>query len=308
MHNIWPFLRFKIKDKIKADIKTDPSLAKKIGLDKVHNVRERVEILNKEALKYKPVYEKEFQSFLDGQLTIIRKKDKWECPEALLVQGVCTVEWNCTQSDWESFCGGQLKAATNVKEDDQAVFLISIVLLGSTITADIYSHFRLMRQVSVFWKCVLALQAIIAINVCSINALCAAGQTDPVDILMTTTGLLVLNELDDIVGYVFTKYAHIEGEDFVNEKLNDGVESQDESFAAVLSFPHFFFVGYYTAWIVGIVDWKHPLEGYDFLRYWNPYSIIFFPVVLCIAYVIYYKPWIKSKELDEGTVQLLDKE
>jgi hypothetical protein len=43
----------------------------------------------------------------------------------------------------------------------------------------------------------------IAVNIASLNASLTAGQETPVDILMNSMGLLVINDMDNIFGSMF---------------------------------------------------------------------------------------------------------
>lgn len=77
------------------------------------------------------------------------------------------------------------------------------LLLALTVTSDVFEHIMVLRQVPLFWKLLLICQCLIATNICFLNASITASNSNPVDILMNSTGLLVLNDMDNIVFLIF---------------------------------------------------------------------------------------------------------
>ena len=129
----------------------------------------------------------------------------------------------------------------------------------------------------------LILQCLIAIYIGTLNAQNAAGQGNAIDILMNSTGLLVLNDMDNVVGVLFN-LQNSQDEDAFKEKI----KRRDIIFAQVITFPHLVFVTAYSLWFLGIIEFSHPLFGQELLTIYNPYSYVFFPLIVLIFYVYWY--------------------
>lgn len=149
--------------------------------------------------------------------------------------------------------------ASTIKVENKPAWLAGVSILGITITADLYDHLLVMRQVPFFFKILLVIQCIIAVNIAILNASLTAGQATPVDILMNSMGLLVINDMDNIFGSIFLILRSKEEEE--EDLLGDGIEHRDKVFARWLSFPHFFLVFIYTLWFMGAFQFSHPEKG-----------------------------------------------
>ena len=38
----------------------------------------------------------------------------WDCPSVLVIEGKCEAKWNCSLTEWETYCGDQMKLSTIV--------------------------------------------------------------------------------------------------------------------------------------------------------------------------------------------------
>lgn len=123
-----------------------------------------------------------------------------------------------------------------------------------------------------------------------------AGQGTPVDILMNSMGLLVLNDMDNIFAQLFilqkphkTKEEVVEGEEEEEgDLLADGVQQIDIVFSKSLTNPHLLLVLFYALWFTAVFQFNDPEQAISVLVWFNPYSIIVFPVILFIWYSICY--------------------
>jgi hypothetical protein len=93
--------------------------------------------------------------------------------------------------------------ATTIAPHCKPAFIASVIILSATISNDINEHLLILRQVSLPWKVLVICQILVCVYICVLNASNAAGQDDAVDILMNSTGLLVLNDMDNIVAAMF---------------------------------------------------------------------------------------------------------
>ena len=67
---------------------------------------------------------------------------------------------------------------------------------------------------------------------------------------MNSVGLLVLNDMDNIVAQLYLLLRNKKSED--DDLLADNVEFHDKVFARWLAFPHILFVVYYAMWFMGV--------------------------------------------------------
>lgn len=227
--------------------------------------------------------EQDIPLVLDAMIEKIYTHNNWLCYEQLQVGGKCELRWNCSLTEWNNFCSEQMTFATTMESSSKPSWVASMIILGSVITADIYEHLSVMRKVPLFWKLLLLVQCNIAIGIATLNASIAAGQDNVVDILMNSTGLLILNDLDNLIGQLFIFGEEDGGEDFMAK-----IRTRDKSYALILSFPHLLFVFYYMLMFTGVFQFEHPMKGLQTIIYWNPYSIYFFPPIVVLAYGLFF--------------------
>lgn len=111
---------------------------------------------------------------------------------------------------------------------------------------------------------------------------------------MNSTGLLVLNDMDNIVAAIFMlQYDPTEHDESL--KMEDKIQHRDKLFAKFLTFPYLLFTAIYTIWFLGVFQPDDPSVGFLTLILWNPYSIIFFPIICFSLYIFFYKK--KCKKL-----------
>lgn len=126
-----------------------------------------------------------------------------------------------------------------------------------------------------------------------------AGQSTPVDILMNSMGLLVLNDMDNIFGQLFQLlYEKSSGSEEEEEKeeedeedgdlLADNTKPRDRVFARWLTLWHLFVIIFYGMWFTKIFQFENPETTLRQLILFQPYSPIVFPVILTIWYWICY--------------------
>ena len=84
-------------------------------------------------------------------------------------------------------------------------------LLAFSLTSDCCHHLMYLQRASLIFKIKIVLQIVIAMNVCFLNAILAAGQGNGFDILMNSMALMTLNDIDDIIAQL---YAIISGINF----------------------------------------------------------------------------------------------
>ena len=78
-----------------------------------------------------------------------------------------------------------------------------MIVLTFVVTNEVIKTLQFMRAASAFFKLLIILQVIIAINICFVNALLAAAQKTGINMLMSSLGMLFLNDLDNIVARLF---------------------------------------------------------------------------------------------------------
>ena len=96
-----------------------------------------------------------------------------------------------------------MKFATTVTTGNKVPWATSIIILGATVLSDVYDHLSVIRHVPFIFKLMLILQSLIAIYICMLNAFITAGQAHALDILMKASALLVLNDMDNVIGAFF---------------------------------------------------------------------------------------------------------
>lgn len=103
--------------------------------------------------------------------------------------------------------------ATTVTGANTTFWIVSMVILAFALTSDCVDHLMHLRIVGAPWKILLGGQVIVSMTICVINATLTAGSDSVLSILMNAVGLMVLNDLDDIVGKLFIFFAGIEEEE-----------------------------------------------------------------------------------------------
>lgn len=83
-----------------------------------------------------------------------------------------------------------------------------MVILCFALTSDTVEHLTHMRFVNPVCKFKLMIQVMVSQTICVLNAALTAGSNNFVDILLNAVGLMILNDLDNIVGAL---YVHIVG-------------------------------------------------------------------------------------------------
>lgn len=94
-----------------------------------------------------------------------------------------------------------------------------------------------------------------------------AGQEVPVDILTNAVGLIVLNDIDNIIGNMFLILRNKRQEEDV-DPLADNMELKDKVFAWWLTYWHLVLVVYYSLYFAGIYQFESPETGFPILALW----------------------------------------
>ena len=118
-------------------------------------------------------------------------------------EGNCMIKWDCSMSEWaDEICPldfqGLLFAST-VPSNNRWFWIISMSLLAFSLTSDCCQHMMYLQRATFLFKIKIVLQIVIAMNVCFLNAILAAGQGNGFDILMNSMALMTLNDVDDII-------------------------------------------------------------------------------------------------------------
>ena len=116
------------------------------------------------------------------------------------------INWPCDLDNWKEKCDDITNGyyiASIVKGSNRAMWIIGMVILSVALTQDCVEHMKHIRFVPWFWKFLLTVQCFISMWLCLLNAELTAGAENAADILMNSVGLLVLNDLDNIVGMMF---------------------------------------------------------------------------------------------------------
>lgn len=165
------------------------------------------------------------------------------------------LEWNCSIAEWTNFCEGEVKFATTITEGNRPAWYASVMILAAIITADLYSHLVVMRQATPLGKIMLVAQCTMIVNIGILNASMCAGQDNPLDILLNTTGLIILNEMDNFCVQIFLVLRSKRSEE--HDHYAENINHSDKVFARWLSFPQLGLVFYYVLWISGQFEYKH---------------------------------------------------
>ena len=77
--------------------------------------------------------------------------------------------------------------------------MIGMTILASSLTTDCCDHMMYLHRASFLFKIKMTLQIVIAMNICFLNGILAAGQGNGFDIMMNGMALIILNEIDNII-------------------------------------------------------------------------------------------------------------
>lgn len=127
-------------------------------------------------------------------------------------------------------------------------WFIAQIIIGVTITMDIYNHAIFMRHVSNGHKILLLMQIQIAVFVCRLNAEVTAGQDSVIDVLMNAAGLLILNQIDEIFLMLFLPCRSKSKDEECCEIIISKIRNIDRVFGYLLAFGHF---GYMAPYLIG---------------------------------------------------------
>lgn len=153
-----------------------------------------------------------------------------------------------------------------------------MTILTASLTSDACDHLMHLRFVAWPFKILLILQVEICMFLCLLNGSLTAGSETIIDILMNAVGLIVLNDLDNVIGNIYS--------------FNSGVDSQhednlmirrDRQFGMSFSVPHILWALGYSCWFLGLGQNPHP--GNVFLIIFIVQSVIF-PIFIFFWYFI----------------------
>ena len=90
---------------------------------------------------------------------------------------------------------------------------------------------------------------------CILNGTLTAGSETVLDILMNAVGLIVLNDLDNIIAAVFIFNTGIDA-----EHEDDLLIDRDRQFGMAFSIPHFIWVFFYSLFFLGFYQLEQPVQ------------------------------------------------
>lgn len=235
------------------------------------------------------------------------KKGAWNCPKEWRdSKGMCQLQWNCTVGQWKSSCGEQTMFATTIVQGNKGAWYAGLVILGVTITKDLYEHLSVMRQAPILFKALLVLQCCIAVNIGVLNASITAGSNNPVDILMNSMGLLILNKMDNIIATLF--FVFLEKEEKKSDLFAENLWAKDQIFAKWLSLGHLGLVAYVGCWFSGLFQYDEPEVALQVLFYQQPYSFYVFPFIVFLLYLYFYASFCKVCQFELCFKDVVDEE
>jgi len=93
---------------------------------------------------------------------------------------------------------------------------------------------------------------------CLLNGTLTAGSETILDILMNAVGLIVLNDLDNIIATIFVFNTGIDGqhEDCL-------LIDRDRQFGMAFSIPHIIWVFFYSLFFLGVYQGEQPVTVFD---------------------------------------------
>ena len=125
------------------------------------------------------------------------------------------MKWACSIDQWAAMCDneyGGMTFASVVTSKNTLIWILAMVILSASITSDCCDHLMHMRFVYWPYKIMLMGQVEASMMLCLLNGSLTAGSETVLDILMNAVGLIVLNDLDNIIGTIFKYNAGIDGE------------------------------------------------------------------------------------------------
>ena len=144
--------------------------------------------------------------------------------------------------------------ASVVTQDNRLLWILAMVILAASITSDCVDHLMHMRFVSWPHKFLLIGQIEASMLLCLLNGTLTAGSETVLDILMNAVGLVVLNDLDNIIGMIYVFNAGI---DSLHE--DDILIKRDRQFGMSFSIPHMIWVFFYSLFFLGVFQGKQPV-------------------------------------------------
>lgn len=189
-------------------------------------------------------------------------------------------------TEWENdICGDDydgMTFSTIVNSQVKTFWIISMVILSFALTSDNCDHLMHLSVFALPWKVLLLGQVIVSMSICVLNACLTAGTDSVVDILMNAVGLMILNDLDNIVGKLYVFMAGLE-----DDESFETCGKTDRIFSLSFAFPHVLWVIFYSMWFLGIFQFEHPPT-----MFWVIIGIqtILIPIALIIWYAICFAP------------------
>lgn len=122
-----------------------------------------------------------------------------------------------------------MKFSTLIPSSLRPAWYAAIIILATILTQDVYTHLVVMRQAPLFFKLLIGLQICVAVNIGLLNASMCAGQGNPIDILLNSAGLLILNDMDNVVGSLITtmRCKPKEEDEEESDLFGDNIEFRD---------------------------------------------------------------------------------
>ena len=144
---------------------------------------------------------------------------------------------------------GAMTFASIVPFDPSTRFLwiLAMTILTASLTSDACDHLMHLRFVAWPFKILLIIQVEICMFLCLLNGSLTAGSETIIDILMNAVGLIVLNDLDNVIGNIYSFNSGIDSQHEDNLMI-----SRDRQFGMSFSVPHILWALGYSAWFLGL--------------------------------------------------------
>ena len=138
-----------------------------------------------------------------------------------------------------------------------------------------------LQRASFIFKIKIVLQIVIAMNVCFLNAILAAGQGNGFDILMNSMALMTLNDIDDIIAQL---YSIISGINFGCEEVTIHTD-RDYLFSRAFAIPHLIWVAFYSLCMLGAIQIENTPAFITMALFVQTYGITF---LILVWYIVCY--------------------